>query len=359
MQSDKTAGTVPEKRYFAAANTGSGFKSFYDEIYRNLNKLYIIKGGPGTGKSKLMRDISNEAKNKNYDVEHFYCSSDPSSLDGIIIKDLNIGIIDGTAPHMADPMYPGAYDEIINLGDFWKTDRLTANKIRISEIINRKSELFVSVYHYLSAANMIYGELQKTISEAVYTDKLNAAAVRLVRDIKPGEKYHREIRLTEAISMDGVTRFNTFSELAEKRYIIRNYNGMADIFFNRIDTLLKEKRRYVQISCTPLDINHINGIFLPNLRIAFVCDNHIEPCDNDKVINTERFVDHDIISKNRAKLRFGKRCCDSLIEGALETLAEIKKLHFELENIYIEAMDFRRKEEFTKKLLIRIFKTFT
>lgn len=356
MQSDKITGTVPEKRYFAAANTGSGFKSFYDEIFRDLNKLYIIKGGPGTGKSKLMRDISNEAQNKNYDVEHFYCSADPNSLDGIIIRDLNIGIIDGTAPHMTDPVYPGAYDEIINLGDFWKTDRLTANKTKISEIINRKSELFVSVYHYLSAAHMINGELLKIVGEAVYNDKLDAAAARLIRDIKPGDIYRREIRLTEAIGMDGIIRFNTFGELADKRYIIRDYNGMANIFLRRIDALLKVKRQHVQISCTPLDIEYVNGIYLPDMRLAFICDNGTEPRENDKIINTERFIDRDVIRLNRAKLRFGKRCCASLTEGALETLGEIKKLHFELEDIYIAAMDFRRKEEFTKKLLIRIFK---
>lgn len=356
MQGEKINGTAPEKRYFAAANTGSGFKSFYNEVFKDLNKLYIIKGGPGTGKSKLMRDISNEAQNKNYDVEHFYCSSDPNSLDGIIIRDLNIGVIDGTAPHMTDPLYPGAYDEIINLGDFWKTEKLAANRIKISEIINRKSELFVSVYHYLSAANMIFGEMQKTISEAVLNEKLDAAASRLLRDIKNGISYKRDVRLTESIGMEGIIRFNTFGELAEKRYIVRDYNGMAYIFLNRIDSLLKAKRRHVQISCSPLDIGYINGIYLPDLKIAFIVDNGVKPKENDKIINTERFVNHEIVRLNRAKIRFGKRCCTSLTEGALETLGEIKKLHFELEDIYIGAMDFRRKEEYTKKLLIRIFK---
>lgn len=359
MQNDKTTVITPEKRYFAAANTGSGFKSFFDEIFRNLDKLYIIKGGPGTGKSKLLRDISNEAKNKSYDVEHFYCSSDPVSLDGIIIRDLNTGVIDGTAPHMEDPIYPGAYDEILNLGDFWKTDRLIADKAKISAIVNRKNELYVSVYHYLSAADMINGELQKTINKAVLQDKLAAAATRLVRDIKTGDNYRREMRLTDAIGMDGITHFNTFSELAEKRYIIKDYNGMANVLLNHIDMLLKEKRRHVQISCTPLNINNINGIYLPDMRIAFICDQKkekIEKIENDKTVNTERFVDHETVRLNRTKFRFGKRCRDSLTEGALDTLAEIKKLHSELEDIYIDAMDFGRKEEYTKKLLTRIFK---
>ena len=35
--------------YFAALNTAEGFRSYFSEIFGALHKLYIIKGGPGTG----------------------------------------------------------------------------------------------------------------------------------------------------------------------------------------------------------------------------------------------------------------------------------------------------------------------
>lgn len=86
--------------YFSGGNTASGFVSYYDYIFRDLDRLYIIKGAPGTGKSKLMRDIANEAGNRNYKIEYYHCSSDPDSLDGIIIRDISVGVLDGTAPHV-------------------------------------------------------------------------------------------------------------------------------------------------------------------------------------------------------------------------------------------------------------------
>ena len=45
--------TGTDKRYFAAANTGKGFVSYYDEIFGKCKRIDIIKGGSGTGKVDL------------------------------------------------------------------------------------------------------------------------------------------------------------------------------------------------------------------------------------------------------------------------------------------------------------------
>ena len=70
----------------------------------------------------------------------------------------------------------------------------------------------------------------------------------------------------------------------------------------------------------------------------------------------ERFVSVDYIKRHKNKLKFGRKCFNSLIEGAFEYLNDIKEAHANLEQIYTSAMDFKRKEDFTKKLLIKIFK---
>jgi hypothetical protein len=40
-------------------------------------------------------------------VELFYCSSDPDSLDGIVLPLQQTGMVDATAPHVQDPTLPG------------------------------------------------------------------------------------------------------------------------------------------------------------------------------------------------------------------------------------------------------------
>jgi len=85
--------------YYAGGNTALGFYSFYESNLKGLDRLFILKGGPGTGKSTLMKKIGQKWKDKGYDIELLHCSSDNNSIDGVIIPKLKVGVVDGTAPH--------------------------------------------------------------------------------------------------------------------------------------------------------------------------------------------------------------------------------------------------------------------
>ena len=93
-------GTIVD--YFLAANSSSGFVSFFDELSNPEDdwRLFILKGGPGTGKSSLMKAIGAHMSALGKRVEFLHCSSDPSSLDGIILWEDKVCFSDGTAPHV-------------------------------------------------------------------------------------------------------------------------------------------------------------------------------------------------------------------------------------------------------------------
>ena len=61
--------------------------------------IYILKGGPGCGKSSLMRRVAQAMEEKGASVEYIACSGDPDSLDAVVFPALNTAIVDGTAPH--------------------------------------------------------------------------------------------------------------------------------------------------------------------------------------------------------------------------------------------------------------------
>ena len=88
------------RRLIPGGNTSKGFYSYYDNIIeKDANRIFILKGGPGTGKSSLMKKIAKEMLEKGYEVEYHHCSSDNNSIDGIVIPKLRVAMIDGTAPH--------------------------------------------------------------------------------------------------------------------------------------------------------------------------------------------------------------------------------------------------------------------
>ena len=86
---------------FPGGNTSKGFYSFYRYILSQdeARRIICIKGGPGTGKSSLMKKVGQFFNEKGYNIEYHHCSSDNNSLDGVVIKGLNVAILDGTSPH--------------------------------------------------------------------------------------------------------------------------------------------------------------------------------------------------------------------------------------------------------------------
>jgi len=92
---------VKSRHYLASANTSAGFVNYFDYVLRDAQRVYIIKGGPGTGKSTFMRLIGEELLKEGMNVDFVHCSADKDSLDAIVINDINVVIVDGTAPHGA------------------------------------------------------------------------------------------------------------------------------------------------------------------------------------------------------------------------------------------------------------------
>ena len=94
-----------ETQYFLGSNSARGFYSLYNSLTDPDSKefLWIIKGGPGCGKSSFMKKIGEAASAAGCDVEFIRCSGDPSSLDAVRIPALGVAYMDGTAPHGTVP----------------------------------------------------------------------------------------------------------------------------------------------------------------------------------------------------------------------------------------------------------------
>ncbi|WP_312644245.1 hypothetical protein [Hydrogenoanaerobacterium sp.] len=87
--------------FFLGANTPQGFVSRFDQLADPADgwRKFILKGGPGTGKSGLMKRLAAELSHRCNHLELIHCASDINSLDAVIVPDIKASIADGTAPH--------------------------------------------------------------------------------------------------------------------------------------------------------------------------------------------------------------------------------------------------------------------
>lgn len=110
------------RQFFLGANTGAGFVSLYPAFAAPEDGAFFwyIKGGPGNGKSTLMRRAAERAEEAGLAVESILCSGDPESLDGIYIPEKKLGYVDATSPHVQEPAVPGTSGKYLDLGAFYR-----------------------------------------------------------------------------------------------------------------------------------------------------------------------------------------------------------------------------------------------
>lgn len=330
--------------FFAASNSGKGFINYFPDIFNNQKNIIIIKGGPGTGKSSMMKSFLKKAKEKGYNAECFYCSSDPSSLDGIIIPELGLGLCDGTAPHTFEAVLPGIRDRIVDLGAFWNSGILEKQRKRINELSERKSKLFKNVYDALAAALSIK-KVGKRLSEAHFDSNICRSYLTEISDRVDSVHGEKRIRLISGITMEGEKSFDTYENEALSIYRIKDEYMLASEVFDIIDTHLADKERVV--SYDPLDPSEINMIYLPCQRLLFTRNRS----EDLPTISTEMFVKSNGKAERRAEVKQAYELMKKNLDYAVEILGDIRKTHFELEEIYIGAMDFAAKEDYENKLI--------
>lgn len=349
------------RKYFAAANTEKGFVCWFDSIFnpRAFERTYIIKGGSGTGKSTLMKAAAKRAESAGGVCEYFHCSSDPSSLDGLIINfpdGRRISMLDGTAPHTTDPKYPGAFDEIINLGRYWCDELLKADKDNIARLSDKKARFYKDAYRSLSYAGTLYRALCAEIAPIILKEKLDAACARLITKrmhecrVRSGAGAVRELALS-AITAQGEAYFDSFSD-SEAVYIAADVGDSTGLLF---DALIETAKRYslsYDRAPMPLIPEITEAIRFPELSMSIVRKS--DRADT-KTINMARFIDRDgFASLDRTRRKLIKKTCLELVTDATEKLSLAARAHADLEKIYTGAMDFSRLEEAREKILTRM-----
>ena len=354
-----TADNGSTNRYFAASNSGRGFRSYFQELFFNdkITRRYIIKGGPGTGKSSFIRKVAALAEKNGKSVEYYYCSSDPDSLDGAVI-DSSIAVLDGTSPHGYDTVLPGAVDEIINLGEFWNSAELSKHGQKIKVINSRKKKSYDRAYCYLSAALAISDALDLLTERCVNYNKLSGAARRMGERVPCGDGGMIIPAPISAIGMRGRVRFDTLERRASRIYVIEDAFGVGKKYLLALASELLLRGCRLRAAYGTVDTESIEALFVEGSGECFVIGN-----ENDfvgygdiSVINMKRFLDPDRAAQIRKEYRAGEKCLNALISSAEVALTEAGKAHFELEEIYISNMNFdslsRFSEKFLKKMII-------
>ena len=356
---NKSMRATGENACFAASNGKKGFQSYYAEIFdrKEIKRVYAIKGGPGTGKSRFLRDVLIFGEGLGWRAETVYCSSDPDSLDGVILwKDGHgIALLDATLPHAYEPTLPGTREEIVNLGDFWSAELLEAHTEEIAELNRLKSDGYRRAYRYLSTYGEVSANRESLIRPCLRTHAAKELAARLTNSIPVGTAFLPQTALMRSVGMRGSVSLDTYFANAKSILLIEDYHGAGYCLLEEIYRCLSEKRLRVRVSRDPILPERVDALFLPDVGCSFAVASVEECAYPFRKIHTRRLMDAARLKKCRADVRYAERMCEALLSGAITELDGVRELHFALEELYSSSMDFARKEAFTRAFCERIF----
>ncbi len=338
--------------FFLGANSENGFVSYFDSLQERGTNLIVLKGGPGCGKSSLMKRVSAFLEKKKHEIDFFPCASDPDSLDGFIDKSIDFAMIDGTSPHVTDPIFPGASSHILNLGSFWDTHLLSDKKNEIKEISKNISLLHSGAGAYIKSAGALIRQNFSESTPYIKKDVLFVLSSKIGSLLPLGYGGFEEKRLLGAVSVGEIKSFkDTICAYADKIYAFEDKLKSAGNYFLKSIRSEALGRNVKIISCpSPINPDMLEHIIIPSERIAITSfppdsfkDKNVKPIGN-------MYFDIPNISIMKTRLEY----IDKLLFEGAKCVEEAKNIHDALEEIYVSSMDYSQVDGLYEKIVSRL-----
>ncbi len=345
--------------FFLGSTTPKGFSPFFDTVYglEESWRVYILKGGPGTGKSTLLSKTAAMAIAAGKEVQIIPCSGNPDSLDAVILPKAKAFVLDGTAPHVMEPNYPGVCENIVNLGEFYDSDKLFRQRDKIIPLFKENAALNSRARRYISAAGSLVSDSYRIALDYTDTEKAVRFAGAFAKRELPSKKgeAHETFRLLSAITPYGSIFFeHTLHSLCDRVIAIEDEYGAASrvIMSTLRSAFLNSGYSIITCPCPMAPDESIDHIIVPEASFAVCTSNRYHKVEKaTRRIHSRRFTDMSALRSRKQRLSFNRRAIKELMISACEILHDANSVHDKLEKYYIDAMDFKGVEKTQNKIV--------
>jgi hypothetical protein len=356
-----------QKHYFVCATSSKGFVNLFDTNLIGLKKIYLIKGGPGTGASSLMKFVGATYLMKGIDVEFIHCCQDPDSLDGVILRSIGVGIVDATAPHILEPKVPGAIEEYVNLGSAWDTDLLAKSTNEIIKLNEDIAVCYREAYKQFAKALLIHDDWEKIYIRSMDFKAADDVSQELIKELL-GDVSAKEQGVTRyrffgvATHLGVMDFFENLTKLMKKRYFIKGRPGSGkSTMLKKIQKKAEQLGLEVEVYHCGFDPDSVDMLMFPQLELCIfdsTAPHEYEPSrEGDIIVDMyQRTIRFGTDEENEAKLDQIKSDYKAYVQEGTTYLKKAKALQDELEVYYEAATDLDMVQQITNDLIYKIRK---
>lgn len=293
-----------------------------------------------------MRRVGEAAEKAGLEVEYFHCSSDPDSLDAVCLPQKGAALMDGTAPHVYDPVAPGARDTLVSLGDFLDEAALRSH---IEDILNLQKAIsgrFRRCYCYLGGAQKVLEAARPGQEDPREARKLAAEWAETL-PLRGGGGSLRHL-FGSAYTPRGHVDLVARMDLKQRMTVDCPFGLDADTLMTEAARQAAMRGLHVVALMDPLCPARISHVIIPAHGIGLLSGRR-SPADQGEWLDTERLFQ--MQEEAEKEQSFDRNAYELLIQRAIEQLSAAKKLHDELESHYVGHMDFLKWQAVLDRIL--------
>ena len=119
------------RHYFAEGVTNRGYISLLPNMMSEWERTYVLMGGPGTGKSTMIKMIGLELLDRGYEVDFLRSARDPDSMAGFSIRRSNLAMLDLYEVAPLKWRAPGIVERFVDLTSHCDLRKIEQQRYRI------------------------------------------------------------------------------------------------------------------------------------------------------------------------------------------------------------------------------------
>lgn len=352
---------VKSSHYFAHGNTAHGAHFLYTSAFSGLNKIFVLTGPQGTGKSTVIQSLADSQQNKGLHVQYFHSPLRPDELNGIILTELKVGIVDG---RVCKGITDSGAEEIVFI-DFGKAfDNsliLPEHAVAIEDLRSELESAYSKVYETFATALRIHDEWEKYYIENMDFTKADQIAEDLIQDLYAGHESDtstasRHLFFGAATPKGAFDFIQSLTAQLERRIFIKGRAGSGkSTLLKKLASIAEQKGIEVQVFHCAFDPNSLDMLIFPQLQTAIFDSTapheYFPDRDEDEILDMyTRTITPGTDEAHAAEIAGIKSRYSAKMKEATSYLAKVEAIDSQIKAYYVAATNFSIVEKLQLQL---------
>lgn len=341
------AGSI--RHFFGRGNTARGVHCLYDSSFQGLQKVYLLVGYPGSGKSTALRHIADELTSQGHALDLFHSPLNPEELDALIVKDLQVGFADERTCQGLDSL---ANAVRVDFGQAVDVAQLTQEaKREVAALETQLQEAFSRAYDTFAAALRIHDEWEAIYIGKMDFHKADQVGQELISTLfgehTPNKTATaRHLFFGAATPQGAVDHIPTLTEGLARRIFIKGRPGSGkSTLLKRLAAAAEERGIDVDVFHCGFDPNSLDMLIFPELDLAIfdsTAPHEYFPCrSSDEVLDMyERAMEPGTDERYESELTSIQQRYAQKMQEATAYLRDAQKIHSAIKAHYTALTDF-------------------